>query len=90
MSCRTPTRLSYEFENSLELQPATKGSDSAGYVVTIADSLGQTRAAFATLSQAQAFVVALLNAARRVPLLSDAELGRRQNGPRELWPAAQL
>jgi hypothetical protein len=74
----TPTRLSYEFENTLQLQPAAKGSDSAGYIVTIADSLGQTRAAFATLSQTEALVVALVRAAQRLPLLSDAEL--RQSG----------
>ena len=74
----SPTRLSYEFENTLQLQPAAKGSDSAGYIVTIADSLGQTRAAFATLPQAEALVVALVKAAQRVPLLSDAEL--RQSG----------
>lgn len=74
----TPTRLSYEFENTLQLQPAAKGSDSAGYIVTIADSLGQTRAAFATLAQAEALVVALVKAAQRIPLLSDADF--RQSG----------
>jgi hypothetical protein len=74
----TPTRVSYEFENTLQLQPAVKGSDSAGYMVTIADSVGQTRAAFATLSQTDALVVALVNAAQRLPILSDAEL--RQSG----------
>lgn len=74
----TPTRLSYEFENTLQLQPASKGTDSAGYIVTIADSLGQTRAAFATLFQTEVLVAALVKAARRIPLLSDAEL--RQPG----------
>jgi hypothetical protein len=74
----TPTRLSYEFENTLQLQPAAKGSDSAGYIVTIADSLGQTRAAFATLFQTEVLVAALVKAAQRIPLLSDAEL--RQPG----------
>ena len=73
-----PTRLSYEFENNVRLQPATKGSDSAGYLVTIADSLGQTRAAFATLPQAEALIIGLVKATQRIPLLSDAEL--RQSG----------
>jgi hypothetical protein len=73
-----PTRLSYEFENTLQFQPAAKGTDSAGYIVTIADSLGQTRAAFATLFQTEVFVAALVKAAQRIPLLSDAEL--RQSG----------
>ena len=74
----TPTRLSYEFENTLQLQPASKGTDSAGYIVTIADSLGQTRAAFATLFQTEVLVAALVKAAQRIPLLTDAEL--RQPG----------
>ena len=74
----TPTRLSYEFENTLQFQPAAKGTDSAGYIVTIADSLGQTRAEFATLFQTEVLVAALMRAAQRIPLLSDAEL--RQPG----------
>jgi hypothetical protein len=73
-----PTRVSYEFENNVQLQPATKGSDSSGYLVTIADSLGETRAVFATLPQAEALIVGLVKAAQRIPLLSDAEL--RQSG----------
>ena len=77
----SPTRLSYEFENNIQLQPAAKGSDSAGYIVTIADSLGQTRAAFATLSQTEALVVALVKAAQRVPRLSDAELRHKGTLP---------
>ena len=73
-----PTRVGYEFENNVQFQPATKGSDSAGYIVTIADSVGQTRTAFATLSQTEALVAALVTASQRAPRLSDAEL--RQSG----------
>ena len=80
----TPTRLSYEFENTLQFQPAAKGTDSAGYIVTIADSLGQTRAAFATLFQTEVFVAALVKAAQRIPLLSDAELRRPGTLPQDV------
>jgi hypothetical protein len=74
-----PKRLSYEFENTIQLQPAAKGTDSAGYVVTIADSVGETFPAFATLFQTDALLGALTRAANRVPLLSESEL--KQSGP---------
>lgn len=80
-----PKRLSYEFENTIQLQPAAKGTDSAGYIVTIADSVGETFPAFATLFQTDALLGALARAANRVPLLSESEL--RQSGPLPEDPA---
>jgi len=70
----SPRGIGYEFENTLEVQPARKGADSVGYVITVADSLGNTHAAFATASQARALVVALSRAVYRLPLLRDEEL----------------
>lgn len=80
-----PKRLSYEFENTIQLQPAAKGTDSAGYIVTIADSLGETAPAFATLIQTEALLAALTRAAKRILLLSESEL--TQSGPLPEDPA---
>lgn len=81
-----PKRLSYEFENTIQLQPAAKGTDSAGYIVTIADSLGETFPLFATLMQTDALLGALTRAAKRIPLLSESELA--QSGPLPEDPAS--
>ena len=72
----SPKGMGYEFENTLEIQPARKGSDSVGYVITVADSTGNTRATFATASQTRALVVALSRAVYRLPLLRDEELAQ--------------
>jgi hypothetical protein len=72
----SPRGLGYEFENTLEVQPARKGADSVGYVITVADSLGNTHATFATASQTRALVVALSRAVYRLPLLQDEELAQ--------------
>jgi hypothetical protein len=82
----SPKRLSYEFENTIQLQPAAKGTDSAGYIVTIADSVGETLPAFATLTQTDALLGALNRAANRIPLLSESELA--QSGPLPEDPAS--
>jgi len=74
-----PKSLSYEFENTIQLQPAAKGTDSAGYIVTIADSVGETLPAFATLIQTEALLGALTRAANRILLLPESEL--KQSGP---------
>jgi hypothetical protein len=81
----SPKRLSYEFENTIQLQPAAKGTDSAGYIVTIADSVGETLPAFATLTQTEDLLGALTRAAKRIPLLSESEL--TQSGPLPEDPA---
>lgn len=81
----SPKRLSYEFENTIQLQPAAKGADSAGYIVTIADSVGETLPAFATLTQTEDLLGALTRAAKRIPLLSESEL--TQSGPLPEDPA---
>jgi hypothetical protein len=78
-----PKRLSYEFENTIQLQPAAKGTDSAGYIVTIADSLGETLPAFATLTQTDALLGALSRAASRFPLLSESELTQSGSLPED-------
>ena len=70
-----PAHLGYEFENSIGLQPALRGGDS-GYVITVADSAGNTRAMFANRAEAEALVVALARAADRVPILSEEDLVR--------------
>jgi hypothetical protein len=80
-----PKRLSYEFENTIQMQPAAKGTDSAGYIVTIADSLGETLPAFASLTQTEVLLGALIRAANRIPLLSESEL--TQAGPLPEDPA---
>lgn len=75
----SPTRPGYQIENTILLQPARKGADSAGYVITIADSVGSTHQIFAALPGAGAFVGALSRVADRVPVLRDEELA--QTGP---------
>src|SRR5258706_4252969 len=74
-----PKSLSYEFENTIQLQPAAKGTDSAGYIVTIADSVGETLPAFASLIQTEGLLGALTRAANRILLLPEAELTK--SGP---------
>jgi hypothetical protein len=64
----------FEFENSIAFQSAVKGSDSTGYVMTLADSVGTSRAFYSTGSEAGAIVAALTHAAERVATLSDTQL----------------
>ena len=64
----------FEFENSIAFQSAVKGSDSTGYVMTVADSGGTSRAFYSTGSEAGAIVASLTRAAERVATLSDTQL----------------
>ena len=72
-------RIPGEFENAIAVQPAVKATDSTGYVITIADSVGSTHAMFATLREAEAMIAALDRSARRAENLANEELA--QAGP---------
>lgn len=64
----------FEFENSIAFQSAIKGSDSSGYVITVADSVGAQRAFFSTGNETRAVVTTLTRATERVATLSDTQL----------------
>lgn len=58
-------RSPFEFENSLALQQGLDQSKAPGFVITGADSLGETESIFANPSQTEAFVALLEHAASR-------------------------
>jgi len=58
-------RTPFEFENSLALQQGVDQSKTAGFVITVADSIGGTQSVFANPLQTEAFVALVEHAATR-------------------------
>lgn len=67
-------RAPSEFENTIALQPAVRESDSTGYVITVADSVGNTHAIFVTRPDAETIVTALERSTVRATSLTNEEL----------------
>ena len=67
-------RRPFEFENTVALQPALKGADTAGFAITLADSVGDARTVFATVPEAAAFLTTLEHGVERLHAASDQDL----------------
>lgn len=58
-------RRPFEFENTLAVQPATKGNDTTGFAITVADSVGNTETVFASVQQTAGLLASLDHLADR-------------------------
>lgn len=67
-------RRPFEFENTVALQPAVKGADTAGFAITLADSVGDSRTVFATVPEAAALMASLEHGVERLQSASDQDL----------------
>jgi len=68
------TQRSFQFENTLALQPAVKGADSAGFAITLADSIGDEQRVFATVPETATFAASLEHAIERLSASSGQDL----------------
>lgn len=64
----------FQFENTLALQPAVKGADTAGFAITLADSVGDEQKVFASVPETAAFAASLEHAIERLSAVSDQDL----------------
>jgi hypothetical protein len=64
----------FQFENTLALQPAVKGADTAGFAITLADSVGDEQRVFASVPETAAFAATLEHAIERLSAVSDQDL----------------
>ena len=64
----------FQFENTLALQPAVKGADTAGFAITLADSIGDEQRVFASVPETAAFAASLEHAIERLSAVSDQDL----------------
>ena len=64
----------FQFENTLALQPAVKGADTAGFVMTLADSIGDEQTVFASVPETAAFAASVEHAIERLSATSDRDL----------------